>query len=40
MDKSLGFFTLAIIFMWLVIDEIFGKKYISQFVSALIPFTS
>lgn len=38
MDKSLGYFTMAVILFWLVLDEVFGRKYISQFVSAVIPF--
>lgn len=38
MDKSLSFFTLSMLFFWLVLDEVYGHKYITQFVGAVIPF--
>ena len=39
MDKSLWNFVLAMVFFWLVLDEIYGNKFITQFIGAVIPIT-
>ena len=36
-DKSLMFMILALGCVWLVLDEFYGKNYISKFITALIP---
>lgn len=36
-EKSLVFLTLGLICFWLVLDQLKGKKYISSFVTTLIP---
>lgn len=37
MDKDLLFFIMAFACLWLVLDELYGNKLISQFVIMLIP---
>lgn len=37
MDKGLFFFILSLLCFWVVLDEIYGHKLISQFVIAIIP---
>ena len=37
MDKSLLFLLLSFGCIWLILDEIYGNKFISQFVSAIMP---
>ena len=36
MDKSLVFFFLALLVLWLVLSEVYGDKYISKFISKLL----
>ena len=37
MDKSLFFFTLSVILLYIVLSQFYGKQYITQFVIALLP---
>lgn len=37
-DKSLFFLTLFIVLVWLIIDNIVGKKYITRFLSMMFDF--
>ena len=37
MDKGLFFMTMALACVWIILDDFFGKKYISTLVSNLIP---
>lgn len=39
MDKNLFFFILALLCGWLILDEVYGNKFISQFVVSIIPNT-
>lgn len=36
-DKSLMFFLIALVCFWLVLDEFYGRKLISQFILKLLP---
>lgn len=36
-EKSLVFLTLGLVCFWLVLDQVKGKKYISSFVTAILP---
>lgn len=38
MDKSLFFTTMSLICIWLVLDNIYGKKYINKFLNSLFSF--
>lgn len=40
MNKTLLFLIIGFAFFWLVLDQIYGNKYISQFVTAIIPAAS
>lgn len=37
MNKTLLFLIFGLAFFWLVLDQIYGNKFISQFVTAIIP---
>lgn len=37
MNKSLLFLIMGFAFIWLVLDQIYGKHLLSQFVTAIIP---
>ena len=37
MDKSLLFFMMALLCFWLVLSEFYGDKYISKFVTGIMP---
>lgn len=37
-DNNLVYITISIICAWLVLSEIYGKKYVSRFVDSLFPF--
>lgn len=39
-EKSLFFLTLALSCIWVVLDNIWGKKYLQTFLSKLFPFMS
>lgn len=40
MDKGLLFFIISLIAFWLVLDQIYGNQYITQFVTNIIPSSS
>ena len=40
MDKSLLFFTLSAVCIWLVVDVALGKNYLGGFLTTLFPFMS
>ena len=40
MDKSLFFTTISLICIWLILDNIYGKKYINKFLNSLFPFVN
>ena len=37
-NKSIFFLTLSFICIWLILDNIYGKKYIDRFLTAVFPF--
>lgn len=37
MDKSLLFFIISLVCFWLVLDQIYGNKLVTQFVGNIIP---
>ena len=36
-DKSLMFFLLALVCVWLVLDEFYGRNLITKFIVTMIP---
>lgn len=37
-DRSIFFLTLSLICIWLILDSMYGKKYIDNFLKTLFPF--
>lgn len=38
MDKSIIFLILSLGCFWLILDQIIGQKYVSQIITAIVPF--
>lgn len=36
-DKSLFFITLALICVWIILDNFYGKKYLNTFLLSIFP---
>lgn len=37
MDKSLFYLIIALVLLWLVLNEIYGSKLISAFIAKIVP---